>query len=85
MWQHVRMLSSVPEHSGFPLQARKRETVKTFRTSGQHSPDARPSSPDVDLLWEESSYFGKAVAEDRSEEANFHPDANLPEINFELK
>jgi len=78
MWQHVRMLSSVPEHSGFPLQARKRETVKTFRTSGQHSPD-------VDLLWEESSYFGKAVAEDRSEEANFHPDANLPEINFELK
>jgi hypothetical protein len=79
------MLSSVPEYSGFPLQEQKGETVKTVRTSGQHSLDTRPSSPDVDLLWEESSYFGKAVAEDRLDEASFRLDANLPEIDFELK
>jgi hypothetical protein len=39
--------------------------------------------PDVVLLWEESCYYGKVVAEDRPNEANFHPDTNSPESDFE--
>jgi hypothetical protein len=46
-------------------------------------PDARLSRPDVVLLWEESHYSGKTVAEDCSDEANFYTDANLPESEFE--
>jgi hypothetical protein len=40
---------------------------------------------DVDLLWEESSYSGKVVAEDRPNEANFRLEANLSESEIELK
>jgi hypothetical protein len=47
--------------------------------------DARPSRLDVDLLWEESRYSGKAITEDRLNEANFCPAANLSESEFELK
>jgi hypothetical protein len=36
--------------------------------------DARPSRPDVDLLWEKLRYFGKAVAID-------HPDARSNSSN----
>jgi hypothetical protein len=39
--------------------------------------------PDMVLLWEESRYFGKTVAEDYLEEANFRPDASSPESEFE--
>jgi hypothetical protein len=35
------------------------------------------------MLWEESHYSGKAVAEDRPDEANFRPDANSSESEFE--
>jgi hypothetical protein len=31
----------------------------------EHCPDAWLSRPDVDLLWEELCYFGKAVVVDR--------------------
>jgi hypothetical protein len=34
-WQHVRMLPSVPEHFGFPLQTRKGVTMKTVKTLSQ--------------------------------------------------
>jgi hypothetical protein len=37
--------------------------------------DARPSRLDVVLLWEESCYSGKAIPEDRLNEANFCSDA----------
>jgi hypothetical protein len=46
-------------------------------------PDARPSRPNVVLLWEELRYSGKAVAEDRPDEANFHPNPPQPESDFE--
>jgi hypothetical protein len=45
-------------------------------------PDAQPSRPDVVVLWEESRYFGKAVAEDRPDEANFRLDAPQWESKF---
>jgi hypothetical protein len=44
--------------------------------------DARPSCLDVDLLWEELRYSGKAVLEDCSDETNFRPDAPQPESEF---
>jgi hypothetical protein len=37
------------------------------RRYNEDCPDARPSRPDVDLLWEELCYFGKAIAVDRSD------------------
>jgi hypothetical protein len=49
-------------------------------------PDAKKSDgedrPDVVLLWDESSYFAKAIAKDRPNEANFRSDAPQPESEF---
>lgn len=45
--------------------------------------ECSPSCSDVVLLWEESRYSRKAVAEDRPNEAYFRLDANLPESDFE--
>jgi hypothetical protein len=53
------------------------------RSDNEDRPDARPSRPDVVLLWEESCYSGKVVAKDRPDEANFRPGANSPESEFE--
>jgi hypothetical protein len=53
------------------------------RSDSEDRLDARPSCPDVVLLWEESRYSGKAVTEDHSAEANFCPDANSPKSEFE--
>jgi hypothetical protein len=55
------------------------------RSYNEDRPDARPSCPDVDLLWKELNYSGKAIAKDRSDEAKFCSDANLPEYEIELK
>jgi hypothetical protein len=53
------------------------------RSYSEERQDAWPIQPDVVLLWEESRYSGKAVAEGHSEEANFRPDSNSPESDFE--
>jgi hypothetical protein len=42
---------------------------------GEDRPDARPGHPDMDLLWEELHYFGKAIAVDRPDAQSSHPDA----------
>jgi len=55
------------------------------RSDSEDRPEARPSRLDVDLLWEESSYFGKVVLEDGPDEAIFRSDSNLSESEFELK
>jgi hypothetical protein len=68
--QHVRTLPSIPEYFRFPLRTRKGVTVKTSR-------------PDVVLSWEDLIYSRKAVAEDRSNEANFRPYTPQPESEFE--
>jgi hypothetical protein len=57
----------------------------TKRSDSEDRQDARLSPLDVDLLWKESTYFGKAVTEDYPNEANFRPYANLSESEFELK
>jgi hypothetical protein len=46
------------------------------RRYNEDRPDARPSLPDVDLLWEELRYSGKAVVEDCL-------DASLSESDFD--
>jgi hypothetical protein len=63
----------------------KEESMKnaSHLEQDQQFPKSRPSRPDMDLLWEESSYSEKAVTEDRPNEAIFHPDANSPESDFE--
>jgi hypothetical protein len=49
-------------------------------------PDARPSHPDVDLLWEELCYFGNAIAVDRPDSRSSRPDAlQYFDFNFLLK
>jgi hypothetical protein len=53
------------------------------RSDSENSPNARPSCLDVYLLWKELRYSGKAVAEDHPDDANFRPDANSPESDFE--
>jgi hypothetical protein len=55
------------------------------RSYSEDRPDARPSCSDVDLLWKELNYSGKAIAEDRPNEAEFRSDTNLPEYEIELK
>jgi hypothetical protein len=40
------------------------------RSDSEDGSDARPSRPGVDLLGEESSYFGKVVAEDSPKKQN---------------
>jgi hypothetical protein len=52
-------------------------------SDSEDRPDAQPSHSNVVLLWEESCYSGKAVAEDRPYKANFRLDANSPESDFE--
>jgi hypothetical protein len=53
------------------------------RSDSEDRPYARPRRRDVVLLWEESRYSRKAVAEDRPEKANFHPDANSSKFEFD--
>jgi hypothetical protein len=53
------------------------------RSESEDCLDAQPSRPDVVLLWEESLYSRKAVAEDRPDKANICSDANSLESNFE--
>jgi len=45
------------------------------RRFSEDGPDARPSRPDVDLLWEELRYFEKEVAVDRLDARSSRPDA----------
>jgi hypothetical protein len=52
------------------------------RSDNEDYPNARPSLLGMVLLWEELSYSGKVVAEDRPDEANFRQDAPQPEFEF---
>jgi len=74
-WQHVKTLPNVPEYSRFFF-------TDAERSDSEDRPHARLRHPDVVLLWEESRYSRKAVAEDRPDKANFRPYANSPEFDF---
>lgn len=67
-WQHIRMMSNIPDYSGFPF-------ISAARRYNEDHPDARPISLDVDLLCEELRYFGKAVAVDCLDPRSSCPDA----------
>jgi hypothetical protein len=72
-------MSSILEYFRVSFTSAKRRYSKD-------RPDARPSRPDVDLLWEELCYFGKAVAVDRPEDRSSRLDAlQYFDHNFLLK
>jgi hypothetical protein len=56
--------------------------MNTERSDSEDRPDARPSCPDMVLLWEESRYSRKAITEDRLNKANFRSNAPQPESEF---
>jgi hypothetical protein len=56
--------------------------TNTKKSDSEDRLDTRPSRSDVVLLWKESHYFGKAVAEDCPDEANFRLDAPQLESKF---
>jgi len=75
-WQHVRTLSSI-------------QNILVFRSNVERSyskdrPEARPSSPDMDLIKIELRYFWKDIAEDYPDVANFRPDARQSETESQL-
>jgi len=70
----TQLMSSMGAAFGLPTVS-KSFSVEDIRTSRQHCPD-------VDLLWEELHYSGKAVTEDRPDEANFYP--NAPQLESEF-
>jgi hypothetical protein len=51
-------------------------------SDSENRPDTQSSRPDVVLIWEELSYFGKSVVKDRLDKVNFRSNAPQPEFEF---
>jgi hypothetical protein len=54
-------------------------------SDSEDRPDACPSRPDVVLFWEELRYFGKAVAEDHSDEGKLPSRCSIARVRICLE
>jgi hypothetical protein len=59
--------------------------IEAKMSDSEDRPDARPSRPDVILLWKESRYSGKVIVEDRSDEGKLKSSRSTARVRICLE